>query len=53
MKDVHSLMEILKNFMGPANVPNESDFIGIYGRVSSELSAYRFSVFSTDLVSKI
>ncbi|XP_018015710.1 uncharacterized protein LOC108672533 isoform X2 [Hyalella azteca] len=32
MRDVRSMMRILNEFIGHENVPNESDFIGIYGR---------------------
>lgn len=33
MQDVHLMMKILTRYIGADNVPNESDFIGIYGRV--------------------
>ena len=34
MKDIEELTEVMKKFLGPRNVPNESEIIGLYGRVS-------------------
>ena len=35
MKEILGYLEELKTFLGPYFLPNESDFLGMYGRVSS------------------
>ena len=33
-KDVQNIYKVLKSMVGESNLPYESDFIGIYGRVN-------------------
>ncbi|KAF2368277.1 Zinc finger MYND-type [Trinorchestia longiramus] len=38
MRDVRNMMRILDEYIGSQNVPNECDFIGVYGRSSQILT---------------
>lgn len=43
MKDVTKMLNTLTEYMGADMVPNECDFIGIYGRVSTTKLTYQRS----------
>ena len=52
MQDVHKMMDILTSYIGASNIPNESDFIGIYGRVSTYVNASWRYMNMYNLISK-